>query len=426
MHTVKRIEVDGFWGNQRVAVDFDKNVNFLIGKNGCGKTTLINLLAATLKLDFDTLERQSFDRINVELRDSDSRSIAELEIQKSSNRGALAAPAPLLIRFRKKKSDQWIEQDTSAYVEFRRRYRTTPPREINLLQDGISNILNDMVRLTWLSIHRSTLGRRFEDAEGTESTVDKKVKELAVNFGSYLSSLDTKAAKVTKNFQEYVFLSLLFDPNANYNPWRSHQNVDVDSERGVLANIFRQFAVPEESFEPKLEQHFSAVSQAIRHQGQNNNALTIPDVVALTDTQRIRHLVAEWQKSQSRLQEIYQPKDTFQNIINSLFVRKGVKIDERNRPYVETESKTVFGPEGLSSGEKQLFILLGEVLLQEKQPYIFIADEPELSLHVEWQSTLVQHLTQLNPNMQIIFATHSPDIVSTYQDRVIRMEEKVA
>lgn len=39
----------------------------------------------------------------------------------------------------------------------------------------------------------------------------------------------------------------------------------------------------------------------------------------------------------------------------------------------------------LSSGEKQLFILLTEALLQRECNYLFIADEPELSLHVKWQ-----------------------------------------
>jgi predicted ATP-binding protein involved in virulence len=76
----------------------------------------------------------------------------------------------------------------------------------------------------------------------------------------------------------------------------------------------------------------------------------------------------------------------------------------------------------LSSGEKQLLIVLGEALLQEKQAWVYIADEPELSLHVKWQESLVENLRTINPNAQIVFATHSPDVVSTFGDKVFDME----
>ena len=64
MYTVRSIEIDGFWSTRKIKVEFDKNINFLIGKNGCGKTTLINMLAATLKLDIEELNRQVFKKIN--------------------------------------------------------------------------------------------------------------------------------------------------------------------------------------------------------------------------------------------------------------------------------------------------------------------------------------------------------------------------
>jgi len=76
----------------------------------------------------------------------------------------------------------------------------------------------------------------------------------------------------------------------------------------------------------------------------------------------------------------------------------------------------------LSSGEKQLLILLGETLLQRERPSILIADEPELSLHVLWQEKLIANLRTLNPAAQIVVATHSPDIVGSLGNRAIDME----
>jgi predicted ATPase len=69
---------------------------------------------------------------------------------------------------------------------------------------------------------------------------------------------------------------------------------------------------------------------------------------------------------------------------------------------------------------------MGQALLQDCKPTTFIADEPELSLHVLWQERLVECVRELNPAAQIIFATHSPDIVGKYNDRVIDVSKVLA
>ncbi|MNJ81122.1 hypothetical protein D3C77_797770 [compost metagenome] len=65
---------------------------------------------------------------------------------------------------------------------------------------------------------------------------------------------------------------------------------------------------------------------------------------------------------------------------------------------------------------------MGEAVLQNSEPCIYIADEPELSLHILWQEQLTKAISDLNVNAQIIFATHSPDVVGTHGDKVIDME----
>ncbi|MRE52090.1 AAA family ATPase, partial [Escherichia coli] len=74
-----------------------------------------------------------------------------------------------------------------------------------------------------------------------------------------------------------------------------------------------------------------------------------------------------------------------------------------------------------SSGEKQLLIILSEALLQNGKRCLYLADEPELSLHVSWQEKIVNSIFEINKNVQIIFATHSPDVVSWRQDKTIFM-----
>ena len=65
----------------------------------------------------------------------------------------------------------------------------------------------------------------------------------------------------------------------------------------------------------------------------------------------------------------------------------------------------------LSSGEKQILIIFLSIIVQGDNPFILLMDEPESSLHVEWQSILIANIKKLNPNIQMIIATHNPIIL---------------
>ncbi|TAE59874.1 MAG: ATP-binding cassette domain-containing protein [Nostocales cyanobacterium] len=126
----------------------------------------------------------------------------------------------------------------------------------------------------------------------------------------------------------------------------------------------------------------------------------------------------------AKIEAIYEPKKTFIEIINKLFIHTDKKFNEKEFNFIKNGIQTPIFPQDLSSGEKQILIILLKTLLQDKQPYILSMDEPEISLHIDWQRSLIEHIRQINPNCQIIIATHSPTIF--YQgwiEKTIRIEE---
>ena len=68
-------------------------------------------------------------------------------------------------------------------------------------------------------------------------------------------------------------------------------------------------------------------------------------------------------------------------------------------------------PYKLSSGEKQMLVILLTVLVQDNAHCVLFMDEPEASLHIEWQQKLISMIRELNPNVQIILTTHSPAVI---------------
>lgn len=110
-------------------------------------------------------------------------------------------------------------------------------------------------------------------------------------------------------------------------------------------------------------------------------------------------------------QQMSQKKTRFQDIIDDLFSDTGKKIIRTANELQFTQIGEVLLPYRLSSGEKQILIILLTVLVEDNQPYVLFMDEPEVSLHMEWQKRLVDLCLELNPNVQIILTTHSPAIV---------------
>ena len=115
--------------------------------------------------------------------------------------------------------------------------------------------------------------------------------------------------------------------------------------------------------------------------------------------------------AQQQAMLVSRAKTEFHDTIDSLFSETMKTIDRTSNELMFLQYGEKLSPYRLSSGEKQMLIILLTVLLQNHQPYILLMDEPEASLHVEWQQRLVGIIRQMNPNVQIILTTHSPALI---------------
>jgi len=110
-------------------------------------------------------------------------------------------------------------------------------------------------------------------------------------------------------------------------------------------------------------------------------------------------------------QELSLPKKRFQDIVDELFVETGKKIVRTENEIRFSQIGETLVPYQLSSGEKQMLAILLTVLVEDNQHYVLFMDEPEVSLHIEWQKRLIDLCLELNPNVQIILTTHSPAVI---------------
>ena len=123
-------------------------------------------------------------------------------------------------------------------------------------------------------------------------------------------------------------------------------------------------------------------------------------------------IIAELQAGNAdAAQHLSEKKRRFQDIVDDLFTETGKKIVRTENEIRFTQIGEILVPYQLSSGEKQMLAILLTVLVEDNESYVLFMDEPEVSLHIEWQKRLIDLIIELNPNVQIILTTHSPAVV---------------
>jgi predicted ATP-binding protein involved in virulence len=211
MNVVDSVVISGFWATRAFRIRFHRDVNFLIGPNGSGKPTAINLIAAALNADFMTLDRLQFSSIQISLSTLGKRTRPSMEVEKTETR---KTPFPAITyKIKDTASDRPVtyslEELEEAYLrEVHYRYYEDAWRGTNR---GVREHLNRIVNVSWLSVQRSAALTRTPEGRNYASAVDKKIHDLNNDLVRYFSSLAKENATEVQRFKEFIFLSLLLE-----------------------------------------------------------------------------------------------------------------------------------------------------------------------------------------------------------------------
>jgi len=428
MNYIEKVTIKKFWGDKLVKLKFGNKENFLIGVNGSGKTTIINLIVSVLEANFATLDKTQFESISLFLKPTKKgQKKSRLVVSKKDNN---TTPYPNIIyqifEGREKVFEIHLDDLAEERIYRNRNFeyeRLKSIRNYNAHSKDLNSFLSKLFNVTWLSIHRGDFNSNYREERNKDSLVDVKLREFSRNFTGYLNEINREAKVETDEFQKLIFLSLI-STETESQVFNTLDKIDIKKEKEDLAKIYTLFNLKTTEYQKKLNRY--ALEYEKSYAKRKDKSLSFNDAEYLIGMKRIHSVIQKWQELLKKQNKIFQSKETFITIINQLLQRKDLIVNERNELVVKTQSEKEFDLKFLSSGEKQLVIIFGEALLQKHKPHIFIADEPELSLHIEWQEKLVSSLKLLNPFAQLIFATHSPDVVGGFQDSVVQIENCIS
>ncbi|MGK7878964.1 MAG: AAA family ATPase [Crocosphaera sp.] len=415
---IKRIIIKNLWGE--INIDwklYNKNnpveyVNILFGDNGSGKSTILDIIESVLKTA-NIPQHIDVDYVEIEF-DSDKKII----LKKIKN------PEDQLSSALNKRKE--LEALRSQYED---------EKEViaKLNVEYLFEVMLDYAtRYTVKSINF------FDDENGT-LTDRIEAKKLFNDYGiSKFVNLDkirtfdvlikSKAKKTNNN---YPSLPSILADDINFRDSQSRKDnedkdlTELDKQLIELINELKNYRLTlKNEIEPKIREKEKKIKDLLNKDSPTTEELN-----------KLRNLMIEKEKI---IKNAHSSLEYFLEIVNGSFKRKTdekksinlsktIDFDEDNSIIFRQENDKIISWKQLSSGEKQLLIILLTVLLEKQEPTIMLMDEPEASLHITWQHKLINHIRKLNPNSQLIIVTHSGSIFSKgWLDRATDMEEVVS
>lgn len=251
----------------------------------------------------------------------------------------------------------------------------------------VKSVVMDMtgdVIIKYRSFHDSLLRLK------KESENDELLKELAAKVSSDLKTDEDKSlADLTLN----ASIIALRKANAKISTAAYKESRKYD--------LIATFDVPSRADKG------SALDQQLESL-ENNYAYYLSDL-----SKQLSEIIMKTGKVEMNdMNKIYAQNNLFINIVNKAFKNTGKIVNtEQSKLQFKIGEEVLENNKRLSSGEKQFLIIMLTVLLQRKEESILIMDEPEISMHLDWQRSLLNNIKALNPNCQIILATHSPGVI---------------
>ena len=435
--TIARVEVEGLHDQFDFNIELEPGLNILYGKNGRGKTTLLHLLANLLELDFHRFTYLQFRRIEV------STSLGDSILLTKEEPGALPRV--------------FLNGNLTSL---------SPNNELSELEkDRIREALGE--RPTYLPAFRSILERARSDqdryyrnsAERRDADYDSitagemtalRAQYIQQSIGFTPRQLQEEAVAIAEKtilcrqwFGKFVpivrYPSVADVEDALSEEWRrAALEVSVKEQRmfeETFVQVFRIVSglekIPTTETNEDIISSISNLLTDQEFQSSNSESRAVFDKLLIsahslsTSTTPMlgvdnsllglyRQLL-ETRHAERRL--AFQKSREFEESINKFLDNKTLRIGTtgprarlRQHVSVNTLSGPAYGLSALSSGERQILTMLYSASRTRFASGVFLIDEPELSLHIDWQRIILKELQNQSPDRQIIACTHSPEV----------------
>jgi len=117
--------------------------------------------------------------------------------------------------------------------------------------------------------------------------------------------------------------------------------------------------------------------------------------------------------------------ELLKKIINERFSYKKLEISKDKGFIFMTTLGEELPPDALSSGEQHELVMFYEFLFKVPKGSLLLIDEPELSLHIDWQQRFLKDLIEIAElaGFDVVIATHAPSIINNFWSLAVDLGE---
>lgn len=451
---VTKIIIKNLYGYLNKEIEFNNDINLLVGINGSGKTSVLNALNWLLVPSFQNLCVNEYDKIEIDFNFQKEnykivsrQNLKEVTIDlKNISTGYHFPQIQADFKIHPKKlsrRDDYTEKLSLEYSGL-----TPEKHEEETWNFLFSKIPNPIVigldrnlfteegdEVSYLEDHNGVIRKRLSNKGlGIKSPLEKVMRLSGIEYMRYKNKiLDLNSRLNDKimlsSFEETVthdtISEILNSPKISL---KQVESLEIKVKEYFQENILdkrhpssiRQ-KHEREAFD-KIERYFTNLKAILNQVNkEKKETLDILYITNLNQFKKIKELIKDFEDFENKSKKFFDPLKQYLDTIN-LFLKDSAKelyfdkntsklkfriLDENSNSIKENCEI-----DNLSSGEKQILILFTYIKFNNKLGKLFIIDEPELSLHPRWQETFLEGIKTIMPeNTQLLFATHSPAIV---------------
>ena len=437
---IANVQIIGIHGDQNIDQDLVSGLNILHAKNGAGKTTFLHVIANLFKHDIERFCHLHFSRIVLKttdetiitLRQRRNNGKAEVVVEVNGNElGWIKAGKRV-----EPSLDQLLFEKLGGRPVYLPAFRSIlEGAQDSTYSSSAFRSGKDSEEFQEL-VRRERVARRTA-LRGMEGYSLRDVESVAIKtmlcrgwFGEFVPVIRYPSlADVDKSLSREV-------RHAYFAVSRTDQRILYDTFLKVFdAIVNKQDAsagLDTTTLLNHLVTHLDALNRASligsEVYSQLEQRLRSQAVVSIPDEDKIRLILSIYDNALGGRgkaeNEAFAGIQRFINSVNTFLSDSDKKLKFRNELaetpgsesalHVQLQNKRDVSLRVLSSGERHVLTLLYSATHMSNEDGIVLIDEPELSLHVDWQRIILGELMKQVGTRQVIACTHSPEIAADH------------
>lgn len=423
--SLEYIRIEGLFGKYNYSIDFDSDIFIWVSENGIGKTTILKIIVSILNGDQKTLMNMDFKKIYIKLSGKEYVIDKEQYFHVDNNSKTKRIIESMLIDLsvyipKNDFSKIMYNFVNNGYIDF---------DTLNLCLLNISDAANKDQKNRILFLIEELKEIQFKSLSKILYDIEKNLSEDVLFYPTY-RRVEVGIDQVFYNFQDsynkFAFTPRYMGFGMNDVKIRINNLLDKIRDDANTAYINMNANIINELLNEDISNYINHISINMHEVDVMINRIGKDKI----DTDALKKFILTFTNGEStpnnyfllyylqKLIKIYDSQRAldkklkkFAKVCNKYLSGKSIVYDDilLTMSVYDFDGR-VIDFENLSSGEKQIVSIFSKVYLDVVSRCIFIIDEPEISISIEWQKELLKDIYESGKIGLLIATTHSPFI----------------